>query len=362
MRGKLAMLVFDTRRSLDFSVAEEWLKSLAGGGFYFDKVSRIAFDDSDGIVGAINDGRENYANLLVVCPSRMEQTLKKFISGVCAAQFDFVGILRGEVNVFMVFSDVANRLTAKDIIDVLNARYSVKYARTFIRFVGAPYSVINDAVGEVKALCRENNAPEVLFNLEENYGDFRMEIVYSDVTPKMLLDKAISMLVAALGDYVYALEDITLARQLVRLLKLRRMKLGIAESFTGGGVGKRIVDVAGASEVYFEGLNTYSNEAKMQRLGVKELTLKQCGAVSAETASQMATGLISTGNCDVGISTTGIAGPASDNTAKPVGLAYIGVAVGEDVAVYKFNFVGDRNKITETAINQALFLAYKRLK
>lgn len=361
--SRLAMLIFDTRRSLSFSAGEEWAKELAGGGYYFDKISKVAFDSQDEIVRSIGDGVNNYENVLILCPAQMEETLKSYISGLCGCQFDSVGIMRSQnVNAFMAFTDGVNRITSKDIISVLNSEYGESFARSYIRFVGAPYNLINEVMGQAKKLCDENNSRDILFNVAESYGDFRMEIVYSDVTPKMLVDRIIALVVGKLGDYVYALEDITLAAQLIRLLKLRRMKIGIAESFTGGGVGKRIVDIPGASEVYYEGLNTYSNTAKMLRLGVKEMTLKQCGAVSAEVAYQMAEGVLSTGNCDVSVSTTGIAGPASDNTSKPVGLAFIGVGVDGDIAVYKFNFTGDRKKVTETAINQALFLTYKRLK
>lgn len=362
-KSRLAMLIFDTRRSLTFSVGEEWAKKIAAGGYYFDKISKVAFDSQDEIIRAIGDCVQNYDNALVLCPTTMEMTLKNYISELCGSSFDAVGIMRTEnFNAFIALSDSSNRITAEDIISVLNNVYKESFARSYIRFVGAPYALINEALGQAKTMCSEANSQEMLFNVEENFGDFRMEMVYSDVTPKMLVDRIIALMVNKLGEYIYALEDISLAAQLIRLLKLRRMKLGIAESFTGGGVGKRIVDVPGASEVYFEGLNTYSNVAKMQRLGVKELTLKQCGAVSAEVAYQMSEGLLSTGNCEVAISTTGIAGPASDNTSKPVGLAFIGVGVEDDIAVYKFNFVGDRKKVTETAINQALFLAYKRLK
>jgi nicotinamide-nucleotide amidase len=76
----------------------------------------------------------------------------------------------------------------------------------------------------------------------------------------------------------------------------------------------------------------------------------------------MADGLISGGNCDVSISTTGIAGPKSDNTNKPVGLIYIGIGTHDNVSVYKYNLDGNRDNITNTAINLALFLAYKHLK
>ena len=114
--------------------------------------------------------------------------------------------------------------------------------------------------------------------------------------------------------------------------------------------------------MYFEGLNTYSNEAKMQRLGVRNMTLHQFGAVSRQTAGEMAEGLIKSGNCDISIATTGIAGPKSDNTSKPVGLVYIAVGTRKDVSVFKYNLKGDRNTITNTAVNLALFHAFKTLK
>ena len=123
-----------------------------------------------------------------------------------------------------------------------------------------------------------------------------------------------------------------------------------------------MVGVSGISEVYFEGLNTYSNEAKISRLNVNVDTLRIFGAVSKETAAQMAEGLISTDNCDVAVSTTGIAGPKSDNTKKPVGLLYIAVADGAQTQVYEYNLNGTRKSITQTAINLALFAVFKKLK
>lgn len=160
-----------------------------------------------------------------------------------------------------------------------------------------------------------------------------------------------------LSDYKYVP-----AEKLIGFLKLRGMKISVAESFTGGGISKRLVEISGVSEVYFEGLNTYSNESKILRLGVKQTTLQKYGAVSEQTAREMAEGLIKGGNCDICIATTGIAGPKSDNTNKPVGLAYIAIGLKDGTDVYEFNLKGDREQITETAINIALFLAYKTLK
>ena len=136
----------------------------------------------------------------------------------------------------------------------------------------------------------------------------------------------------------------------------------MAVSFTGGGIGKRIVSVPGASEVYFEGVNTYDERAKIKRLGVSEYTLRTVGAVSDETAYEMAAGLLASGDCDVSVATTGLAGPKSDRTELPVGLCYIAVGLKEKVFVYRYKFEGTREEITETAINYALFLAYRQLK
>ena len=166
-----------------------------------------------------------------------------------------------------------------------------------------------------------------------------------------------------LADYIYALEDITLAERLMQALRVRKMNISVAESFTGGGITARLVSVPGMSEVLYEGICAYSNEAKRMRLKVSEQTLKQFGAVSEKTAYEMCEGLLNTFNCEVAISTTGIAGPASDGTDKPVGLAYIGIGTrGTGIKVFKFNYTGDRESITKTAINDALFLAYQAAK
>ena len=200
------------------------------------------------------------------------------------------------------------------------------------------------------------------FKLYEDFGDVTIVTEYPDDLPKATASELQRFLIRGLDEYIYAMEDISLAEQLFTILKLRKYKISTAESFTGGGVGQRLVEIPGISEVFFEGLNTYSNLSKVQRLGVSETTLSKHGAVSAEVALEMAKGLLSQGNCQVAVATTGIAGPNSDNTKKPVGLAFISVGVEDSISVYRFNFTGDRESITKKAINQALFLAYKKIK
>lgn len=359
-KGKICIISLERKRIINFKSVAEVAEGLAAYGYYADKISRVSFNQSDEIVRALADGTQYYDNTIVICPERMGETVKEFFTAKCGLPFDGLGVLRGDKKrIFILYSNCENRLKLSDIKAELDKRYGVCYESTVIRCVGAPASVVDKTLASAKKFLGEKG---VFFNVTESFDDVRIEIVYSSLAPKIKLDETVREIVKALGGYVYALEDITLAEQLFRLLKLRRMKIAVAESFTGGGVGKRLVEVSGISEVYFEGLNTYSNQAKMERLGVAELTLNQCGAVSAETAYQMAEGLLNSGNCEVAISTTGIAGPKSDNTSKPVGLAYIGVGVEDDIQVFKYNFAGDRQAICEKAINHALFLAYKRLK
>lgn len=358
--GKTILLAFENRRQIELNKIEKTAERLATYGYYCDKISRVAYDSQSEIVRALKDGVENYDNILLLCPEKMGKTLSDFTAQLTGGQFDGLGILNvGEKSVFIIYSDAQNRLLFEDIKKLLDKKYGVKYEAAVIKAVGAPQKLICEAVSKA-AECFPDGG--VTFNVKEAFDDCKIEIAYSSETPKMRLDEALRTIISQLNDYIYALEDISLAEQLFRLLKLRRMKIATAESFTGGGVGKRLVEISGVSEVYFEGLNTYSNQSKMQRLGVGELTLNSHGAVSAETAYQMAEGLLNTGNCEVAVSTTGIAGPKSDNTLKPVGLAFIGVGVEGDIAVYKFNFAGDREAVCEKAINHALFLAYKRLK
>ncbi len=122
------------------------------------------------------------------------------------------------------------------------------------------------------------------------------------------------------------LDLINLAEKAVENLKLKNKTLALAESCTGGWVSKLITDVSGASAVYEGGVCSYSNQVKMNVLGVKEETLISYGAVSEQVAIQMAEGVKKALKSHIGIGITGIAGPLSDNTAKPVGLIYVAIA------------------------------------
>ena len=132
-----------------------------------------------------------------------------------------------------------------------------------------------------------------------------------------------------LGKYIFSCDDEELAEVVCKKLIDKGLTLSCAESCTGGMFASSIVDIAGASECFDRGLVTYSNEAKVQELGVKEETLEKYGAVSEETALEMAEGLKSVSGSDVCVSVTGIAGPGGGTKEKPVGLVYIGLICGD---------------------------------
>ena len=148
-----------------------------------------------------------------------------------------------------------------------------------------------------------------------------------------------------------------LEEKVVKLLLEKNLVLACAESCTGGLVAKRITDVSGSSAVFNCGVVSYSNEIKEKILNVKNETLKEFGAVSEQTVREMVKGVLDISGADIAVSISGIAGPNSDNTDKPVGLIYLAVSDGEKIVVKKLNnqFETDvRNSNRISASDEAL--------
>ena len=148
---------------------------------------------------------------------------------------------------------------------------------------------------------------------------------------------------------------------LVKKLTNKRYTITTAESCTGGLLSATIVNVGGASEVFNCAFVTYANEAKEQFAGVAHETLLQHGAVSEETAAEMCRGSARLAQADMGLATTGIAGPGGGTPDKPVGLVYIGCCLHDDVVVEKHVFPGDRLQVREQAVEAAMDLAIRCL-
>lgn len=141
---------------------------------------------------------------------------------------------------------------------------------------------------------------------------------------------------------------------LIQLLKERNFTFSSAESCTGGLLMSTLINVSGASAVINEGFITYANQAKMKYLYVKEETLREYGAVSEQTAREMAQGLYLQTNADVTAAITGIAGPDGGTKEKPVGTVYIACSICGDTWVNQLSLHGDRLSIRTQAVSQTL--------
>lgn len=176
------------------------------------------------------------------------------------------------------------------------------------------------------------------------------------------LQQAESIILERAGIYVYATGDTSLEKVVGELLTTHGLTLAVAESCTGGMICDRITDIPGSSNYFLGGVVAYSNAEKVSRLRVSEETLARYGAVSEQTAREMASGVRETTGADIGVSTTGIAGPTGATPTKPVGLVYIGLATPEEVSARKFVFGEDRLINKERATYAALQQIYLYLK
>lgn len=163
------------------------------------------------------------------------------------------------------------------------------------------------------------------------------------------------------GKYVYTEGDISISEgetaledAVSKLLVEKNLTIAVAESCTGGLVSSSLINYPGISSVFLEGCVTYSNDSKMKRLGVKRETLEEFGAVSEQTAIEMAEGIAKGLKANIGISTTGVAGPGGGTKEKPVGLVYTAIYINGKTIVKKNIFNGDRRKIRLRATRDLL--------
>ncbi len=164
-----------------------------------------------------------------------------------------------------------------------------------------------------------------------------------------------------LGSNIYGEGETTLEEVLGEMLVSKKLTIATAESCTGGMVSSKFINYPGISSVFIEGAVTYSNEAKISRLGVKAETLEKYGAVSSEVAAEMAQGIAKAAGTDIGLSTTGIAGPGGGSEEKPVGLVYVGLYIKGEVKTKMLRLFGNRQKIRERATIQLLDLLRREL-
>ena len=183
----------------------------------------------------------------------------------------------------------------------------------------------------------------------------------SDAEGEALVSPVLDRIKATLGDAVYDTDGHELAEVCHRALIAAGKTLAVAESCTGGRLADAFICYPGSSAYFIEGDVTYSNDAKMRRLGVNAETLDTVGAVSEECAREMAEGARAAAKADFALSTTGYAGPDGGEPGKPVGTVFVALASADGTVVKRLSLFGDRDRIRHTAMLSALDLLRRKL-
>ncbi|NMA85056.1 MAG: competence/damage-inducible protein A [Epulopiscium sp.] len=240
-------------------------------------------------------------------------------------------------------------------------QYVVPYLQSFqeeilvsrvLRIAGIGESFVEE---KIKDLIKNQTNPTLAPYATQ--GEVRLRITARSTTEEegfQLIRPMEEEIRKRLGFHVYGIDGTSLEQEVVQLLQKKQWTISIAESCTGGMVASRLINYPGVSSTFMEGFVTYSNEAKIKRLGVSKQTLEEEGAVSAETAKQMAIGAAKMANTYIGIGITGIAGPSGGTPEKPVGLVYIGLCQGDKVQVKKLQLSGDRETVRKRVTLETL--------
>ncbi len=230
---------------------------------------------------------------------------------------------------------------------------SVIYSRT-VKICGLGESGVETMITDLEALTNPTVAPYA------KTGEVHLRVTAraaEEKEAKKLVKPVVKELERRFGRSVYTTKnEVTLEEAVVKLLKKHDLTVSTVESCTGGLAAGRLVNVPGVSDVFKAGFITYSNKAKRKLVGVKKETLERYGAVSPETAREMAVGAAKASGADVALSVTGIAGPDGGSEEKPVGLVYMACFVCGNVWVERFQFKGNRAKIRESSVAAALTL------
>jgi len=221
-----------------------------------------------------------------------------------------------------------------------------------VRTTGVPESTLAQRITGIEQVVAPLSVAYLpgLLGVDVRLTAWNLPAAEADVS----LAAGIREVVARAGEWIYGEDDADLAAVVLNLARGRGMKLATAESCTGGGVGARITDVPGSSEVYLGGVIAYDNAIKESLLDVPTALLAEHGAVSEAVASAMVRGVTRHLGAQLGIAVTGVAGPGGGTPEKPVGLVCIAVAVDEEVAVSRAVFPGDRAEIRTRAGQAAL--------
>ncbi|WP_432664995.1 competence/damage-inducible protein A [Wukongibacter baidiensis] len=236
----------------------------------------------------------------------------------------------------------------------LQSKSELKIESKILKFVGIGESSLETALEDI--ITDQTNPTIATY---AGGGEISLRITASGKSHEEidgLINPMIKEVESRLKKYIYSYDDESLEKVVADMLMDKSLTISLAESCTGGLLASKFTSISGISKTLDRGIVTYSNNAKVQELGIDENIIKNHGAVSEETAEAMAQGVRSIAGTNIGVSITGIAGPTGGTPEKPVGLVYIGIATDGDTVIKKLNLAGDRNKIRNYTTIYALNL------
>lgn len=246
------------------------------------------------------------------------------------------------------------------VLPLLKNRSSIAIKHLDIKCFGIGESELAE---KIKPLLGEQDGANIATYI--NGGEVIVRITVHEKNDKKADEKLCDLknkIEQRLEPYIFGYNEDKLEENLMKCLSQRHMTVATVESCTGGLIAATLINYSGASACMNEGIVTYSNEAKMKYVDVQKETLQRVGAVSEETAREMAEGIRKRAQADIGLSSTGIAGPTGGTPSKPVGLVYIGIATREATEVFKLQLNGSRQEVRQKTVKHILFQLYKKLK
>jgi nicotinamide-nucleotide amidase len=228
--------------------------------------------------------------------------------------------------------------------------------RRVLKITGQPESTV-DAKAQPIYSRWQTQDPPISTTILAVLGQIELHLSVAaadEASAARVLEPAVRELQAVLGQDVYSIDGAPLEEVVGRRLRERQLKIAAAESCTGGLLMSRLTDVPGSSAYVDRGEVVYSNQAKIDSLGVPAATIAECGAVSEPVARAMAEGIRRKSGADIGIGITGIAGPDGGTPEKPVGTVAIAVLAGDDARVRTFQFIGSREMVKFQSAQAAL--------
>lgn len=231
-----------------------------------------------------------------------------------------------------------------------------------LRTTGIAESILAEQIGDIGELFTPNSGVSLAFLPSPLGVRLRISVRSASASSaERALTDVEEKLRSKAHKYIYGTEKEELEEVVGRLLLERKLTIAVAESCTGGLIMDRLTDVPGSSAYFLQGAVLYSNESKITRLNVPAALLDQHGAVSRQVAKALAEGIRKQSNADIGLSTTGIAGPSGGTPDKPVGLVWIGFSDELGTFAMKFNFGNHRKRFKERASQAALELVRRKL-